>query len=131
MRPSEALSLHRTQIREVALSHRVSSIRAFGSALRGGDAAGSDVDLLVEPTAQTTLMDIGAIRFKLKQLLDIEVDSMTLRTGSMCGRASRWAGSVLPSCSCLKGPLTSGLIGPINLNLLHVGLECAVGIVRV
>ena len=77
MRPSEALSLHRTQIREIALSHRVSSIRVFGSALRGDDVAGSDLDLLVEPTAQTILMDIGAIRFELKQLLGIEVDVLT------------------------------------------------------
>ena len=77
MRPSEALSLHRAQIREIALSHRVSSIRVFGSALRGDDVAGSDLDLLVDPTAQTTLMDIGAIRFELKQLLGIEVDVLT------------------------------------------------------
>ena len=38
-------------------------VRVFGPALRGDDMAGSDLDLLVEPTAQTTLMDIGAIRF--------------------------------------------------------------------
>lgn len=37
----------------------------------------SDLDLLVEPTAQTTLMDIGAIRFELKQLLGIDVDVLT------------------------------------------------------
>ena len=37
MRPSEALNLHRTRtrIREIALSHRVSGVRVFGSALRG------------------------------------------------------------------------------------------------
>ena len=33
--------------------------------------------LLVEPTAQTTLMDIGAIRFELKQLLSMDVDVLT------------------------------------------------------
>jgi uncharacterized protein len=77
MRPSEALSLHRARIREIALSHRVSGVRVFGSALRGGDEAGSDLDLLVEPTAQTTLMDIGAIRFELKNLLGLEVDVLT------------------------------------------------------
>lgn len=74
MRPSEALSLHRSQIREIALRHRVSSVRVFGSVLHGDDTAESDLDLLVEPTAQTTLMDIGAIRFELKQLLGMEVD---------------------------------------------------------
>lgn len=77
MRPSEALLLQRTQIREIALSHRVSSIRLFGSALRGDDRPGSDLDLLVEPTLQTTLIDIGAIRFELKKLLGIEVDVLT------------------------------------------------------
>ena len=77
MRPSEALSLHRAQIREIALRHRVSSVRVFGSTLRGDDVAGSDLDLLVEPTPQTTLMDIGAIRFELKKLLGLEVDVLT------------------------------------------------------
>ena len=66
MRPSEALALHRTQIREIALRHRVSGVRVFGSVLRGDDVAGSDLDLLVDPTPATTLMDIGAIRFELK-----------------------------------------------------------------
>ena len=77
MRPSEALAIHRTRIREIALSHRVSGVRVFGSALRGDDVAGSDLDLLVEPTPQTTLMDIGAIRFELKKLLGLEVDVLT------------------------------------------------------
>lgn len=77
MRPSEALYLHRAEIREIALRHRVSGVRVFGSALRGDDHAGSDLNLLVEPTAQTTLMDIGAIRFELKKLLGLEVDVLT------------------------------------------------------
>lgn len=77
MRPSEALSLHRTQIREIALRHRVSGVRVFGSALHGDDTAESDLDLLVEPTTQTTMMDIGAIRFELKNLLGLEVDVLT------------------------------------------------------
>ena len=77
MRPSEALSLHRPQILEIALRNRVSDMRVFGSALHGDDTAESDLDLLVEPTAQTTLMDIGAIRYELKQLLDREVEVLT------------------------------------------------------
>ena len=77
MRPSEALSLYRIRIREIALNHHVSGVRVFGSALHGDDVAGSDLDLLVEPTPQTTLMDIGAIRFELKNLLGLEVDVPT------------------------------------------------------
>lgn len=55
----------------------MSSVRVFGSALHGNDTADSDLDLLVEPTAQTTLTDIGAIRFEMKQLLGVEVDVLT------------------------------------------------------
>jgi predicted nucleotidyltransferase len=77
MRPSEALALHRARIRQIALSHRVKDIRVFGSALHGQDIEGSDLDLLVEPTADTTLFDIGAIRFELKQLLGLDIDVLT------------------------------------------------------
>jgi uncharacterized protein len=77
MRPSQAFALHRARIRQIALSHRVENIRVFGSALRGEDVEGSDLDLLVDPTPETTLFDIGAIRFELKQLLGIEVDVLT------------------------------------------------------
>ena len=77
MRPSEALVLHRNRIREIALSHRVDGVRVFGSALRGDDGDGSDLDLLVDPTDQTTLFDIGAIRHEVKSLLGIEVDVLT------------------------------------------------------
>ncbi|MET3493134.1 nucleotidyltransferase family protein [Variovorax boronicumulans] len=77
MRPSEALSLHRVRIREIALSHHVVNVRVFGSASRGEDGPHSDLDLLVEPTAQTTFMDIGAIRHELKNLLGMEVDVVT------------------------------------------------------
>ena len=77
MRPSEALALHRNRIREIALSHRVCNVRVFGSTLRGEDGPKSDLDLLVEPTPQTTLFDIGAIRFELKELLGMDVDVLT------------------------------------------------------
>ena len=77
MLPSEALALHRTRICEIALTHRVRNVRVFGSAMRRNDVPGSDLDLLVEPTPKTTLFDIGAIRFELKQLLGIEIDVLT------------------------------------------------------
>ena len=77
MRPSQVLDLHRTRIRQIALSHHVRDIRVFGSALRGDDVEGSDLDLLVEPTPETTLFDIGAIRFELKQLLGLDIDVLT------------------------------------------------------
>ena len=77
MRPSQALALHRARIRQIALSHHVQNVRVFGSTLSGDDVEGSDLDLVVEPTAQTTLFDIGAIRFELKQLLGLDVEVVT------------------------------------------------------
>jgi uncharacterized protein len=80
MSPSEALDLHRARIREIALSHRVSNVRVFGSAMRRDDTVDSDLDLLVEPTPQTTLFDIGAIRYEVKLLLGVDIDVLTPNT---------------------------------------------------
>ena len=79
MLPSVALQTHREAIRRIALSHRVTNVRVFGSVVHGDDTDGSDLDLLVEPTKETTMMDIGAIRYELKQLLGIPVDVLTPR----------------------------------------------------
>ena len=79
MLPSVALQTHREAIRRIALSHRVTNVRVFGSVVHGDDTEGSDLDLLVEPTQETTMMDIGAIRYELKQLLGIPVDVLTPR----------------------------------------------------
>jgi len=79
MRPSVALNLHRDRIREIALSHRVTNPRVFGSVLRGDDTDDSDLDLLVDPTAETSMFDIAKIMVELKELLGIKVDVLTPR----------------------------------------------------
>ncbi len=79
MRPSELLRLHRDQVRCIALRYRVSGVKVFGSALHGADREGSDLDLLVEPTPQTTMFDIGGIQFEVSELLGIKVDVLTPR----------------------------------------------------
>ena len=77
MRTSTALHTHRDAIRAIALSHRVTNVRVFGSVVHGHDTEGSDLDILVEPTPETTLMDIAKIQFELGQLLGIPVDVLT------------------------------------------------------
>jgi hypothetical protein len=77
MKPSIALQSHREKVRNIALSHRVKNVRVFGSVLHGNDTDDSDLDLLVDPTPDTTLMDIGAIRFELRNLLGVPVDVLT------------------------------------------------------
>lgn len=77
MRPSEALNAHREAIRQVVAAHRASNARVFGSVVHGDDTETSDLDLLIDPTKDTTLMDIGAIRYELRKLLGVSVDVLT------------------------------------------------------
>ena len=77
MRPSLALNTHREAIRAIALRHRVTNVRVFGSVVHGDDTEGSDLDLLVDPTQETTLMDIARIQLELSQLLPVAVDVLT------------------------------------------------------
>lgn len=77
MRPSEALALNRDVIRHVVASHRASNARVFGSVLRGEDVDGSDLDILVDPTPETTLMDVATIQVELQRLLGVSVDVLT------------------------------------------------------
>lgn len=80
MRPSEALSANRKSLREIAARHRVRNLRFFGSALHGTDTAASDLDLLVDPTPETTLMDLSAIQVEAELLLGVPVDVLTPRS---------------------------------------------------
>jgi predicted nucleotidyltransferase len=55
----------------------VTNVRVFGSVVHGDDVDGSDLDILVEPTAETTMMDIAKIQLELGQLLSVAVDVLT------------------------------------------------------
>lgn len=77
MKPSIALQKNRAAIRSVVERHRACNARVFGSALHGDDHEGSDLDILIDPTSDTTLFDIGAIRHELLQLLGVPVDVLT------------------------------------------------------
>lgn len=77
MRPSQALQFHRDAIRRVVQSHRALNPRVFGSVLSGQDTDSSDLDILIDPTPDTTLMDVAAIQVELEKLLGISVDVLT------------------------------------------------------
>jgi predicted nucleotidyltransferase len=77
VKPSIALEAHRATIRSVVLRHRACNARVFGSVLHGEDQEGSDLDILIDPTPETTMFDIGAIRHELLQLLGVQVDVLT------------------------------------------------------
>lgn len=77
MRPSTLLDRHRRAIRQIIGRYRVRNPRVFGSVLHGLDTDDSDLDILVDPTEQTALYDIGAMRQALAALLGVPVDVLT------------------------------------------------------
>ncbi len=77
VKPSDALAANRAAIRQVVARHHARNARVFGSVLRGEDTGGSDLDILVEPTQDTTLMDLAAIQLDLQALLGVTVDVLT------------------------------------------------------
>jgi predicted nucleotidyltransferase len=79
VKPSDAFQTHRAAIRRIVEAHRACNPRVFGSVAQGCDKEGSDLDVLVDPTPETTLFDIGAIRHELLQLLGVPVDVLTPR----------------------------------------------------
>lgn len=59
------------------MDNRTTNPRVFGSVVTGTDNENSDLDILVDSTSKTTLMDIGNIRHQLLKLLKIPVDVVT------------------------------------------------------
>ena len=52
--------------------------RIFGSALRGDDADGSDLDILVDPIqGKTTLYSLASIQIEIEELTGIKTEVLT------------------------------------------------------
>lgn len=79
MKPSDALQSHRATIRGVVEAHHARNARVFGSVAHGLDTESSDLDILIDPTPDTTLMDVAAIQVELERLLGVSVDVLTPR----------------------------------------------------
>ncbi len=77
LRPSAALIAGRDAVRRTLARHGLSKPRVFGSVARGEDTEASDLDLLVEAGARTSLLDLAAARNALEDLLGVTVDLVT------------------------------------------------------
>jgi predicted nucleotidyltransferase len=77
VKPSEALEKHREEIRRATQRYGLANPRVFGSAARGDDREDSDLDLLVDVGAQTTLFDLNGLSEDLRALLGVPVDVVT------------------------------------------------------
>jgi len=77
MRSSEVLPKHRETIRQLVLEAGMANPRVFGSALRGNDEEGSDLDLLVDPAPKTSLLDVVRAQRLIETLVQVRVDLLT------------------------------------------------------
>ena len=75
---------HRAAITELARAHRGQSVALFGSAARGEDLPGSDIDLLVEFEPGSSLFDLLHLQDDLEALLGCRVDVVS--TGGLKAR---------------------------------------------
>lgn len=79
MLPSQALASHRDRILALVTASGAKRIRVFGSAAKGIDHAGSDVDLLVEMPPGTSLLRIVRLQLDIADVLGVKVDLCTER----------------------------------------------------
>ena len=77
MKPSAALDLKRSAVRDIVGRFRVANPRVFGSVLHGTDRDGSDLDLLVDTLPGATLFDLGGLQEELQDILGVPVDLLT------------------------------------------------------
>jgi hypothetical protein len=71
------LQARRRRLLELARRRGVGNVRVFGSAARGDDRPGSDVDLLVELEPGRTLLDLVGFRREASEILGAPVDVVT------------------------------------------------------
>lgn len=76
-RPSVTLRDHRERVLEIAREFGATNVRVFGSAARGTDREGSDIDLLVDMDDRATLFTLTGFEQALSALLGVPVDVRT------------------------------------------------------
>ena len=77
MRPSQALASQRNHVLALAAAHGARSVRVFGSVAKGLDREGSDLDLLVDLPAGTSLLRIVGLQLEIEDALGVKVDLCT------------------------------------------------------
>lgn len=79
MKPSEALTNHRAELRQLVSRYGLLQPRVFGSVLTGTDTEGSDLDLLVDATTSTTLFTLAGLEHEAEKLLGVPVSVLTAK----------------------------------------------------
>lgn len=77
MRPSEAVEMYRNDARAIIARYPLKNPRIFGSAARGSDREGSDIDILVRLSGKLSYFDLSALERELATLMGVKVDVRT------------------------------------------------------
>jgi len=89
------VATHRRELYDVLRRHGVTNPEIFGSAARGDDHEGSDVDMLVDFPPGTSIIDIIGVQHELEDLLGVPVD-LVPRSGLKERVRARAAKDLLP-----------------------------------
>ena len=68
---------HRQLLVEQANRHGVENVRVLGAVARGEEEAGADLELLVDPTAKNTVLDLLNLAADLQELVGVRVKIIT------------------------------------------------------
>lgn len=79
MKFEETIKAKRHEIRRIAEQHGASNVRVFGSVVRGEAKPESDIDLLVDVTAEMSLWFPAGLILDLERLLGRRVEVVTER----------------------------------------------------
>lgn len=71
------LPQHRDTIRRMVLKSGMANPRLLGSVLHGDDTNESDLDLLVDPSPETSLLDVAKLQIEIEAAVGIKVDVRT------------------------------------------------------
>ena len=77
--PSEIVDEKRDKIIKIASKNGLSNVRVFGSVARLDDTFESDIDLLVTPSSETSLLEISAFLLEVEYITGREVDVLSDR----------------------------------------------------
>jgi hypothetical protein len=80
MSTGQYIQAHRDEILRIAARHGAVNLQLFGSVARGEDTPGSDVDLLVDVTGETTPWFPGSLIADLEQFLGRRVQVVVRRS---------------------------------------------------
>ena len=99
MLPSQALAVQRDHILALAVARGANGVRVFGSVAKGTDHEGSDVDLLVNLPAGTSLLPCNLRSRTLAHILAAPADIESFTTeGRSVFMADRKTQSAVDSC---------------------------------